>query len=37
VDGIFAAGDAATGASLVVCVINHVREAAKTILTYLKQ
>ena len=37
VDGVFVAGDAANGASLVVRAIHHGREAAKTILTYLKQ
>lgn len=37
VEGVFAAGDAASGASLVVRAINHGREAAKTINNYLKQ
>jgi glutamate synthase (NADPH/NADH) small chain len=34
-DGVFVAGDAATGASLVVRAIHHGREAAKTINKYL--
>jgi NADPH-dependent glutamate synthase beta subunit-like oxidoreductase len=36
VDGIFAAGDADTGASLVVRVINHGRLAAEEINNWLK-
>ncbi|MBN2188166.1 MAG: glutamate synthase subunit beta [Chitinispirillaceae bacterium] len=36
VDGVFVAGDAGNGASLVVRAINHGREAAKTINNYLK-
>ncbi len=35
-DGVFVAGDAGTGASLVVRAINHGREAAKAINQYLK-
>jgi glutamate synthase (NADPH) small chain len=35
-DGVFVAGDAGTGASLVVRAIHHGREAAKTINNYLK-
>jgi glutamate synthase (NADPH) small chain len=35
VDGVFVAGDAGTGASLVVRAINHGRNAAKTINNYL--
>ncbi len=34
--GIFAAGDSATGASLVVRAIHHGRESAKSIDEYLK-
>jgi glutamate synthase (NADPH) small chain len=37
VDGVFVAGDAGSGASLVVRAIYHGREAAKTICAYLKQ
>jgi glutamate synthase (NADPH) small chain len=36
-DGVFVAGDAANGASLVVRAIHHGREAAETILRFLKQ
>jgi glutamate synthase (NADPH/NADH) small chain len=36
VKGVFAAGDANTGASLVVRAIFHGREAARNIDTYLK-
>ena len=35
-DGVFIAGDAGTGASLVVRAIHHGREAAKAINQYLK-
>jgi glutamate synthase (NADPH/NADH) small chain len=37
VDGVFAAGDAASGASLVVRAIHNGREAARTIDNYLKE
>ena len=37
VDGVFVAGDAGTGASLVVRAIYHGREAAKMISEYLKE
>lgn len=36
VDGVFAAGDASSGASLVVRAINHGRWAAQSIVEYLK-